>query len=154
MGGEARLGETDGKAVGNALRTLFLHTRPTDPSRSPGLGNEWRTPGFESERIQMGLSPSAAAAVREIRAGTFDEAAGTLTWSGEVAKTVWKRDTQLLRKWMGLSDRPPHEQLVRGLYVFLTPPADASSSMLLALGLFVRAGPEPLTGPVGSHPVP
>lgn len=130
LGGEAQL-EGSGATVplGNSLRALFLSTRLD--------GSAWVCPDFEPSLAKATAScasaTAAAAAVRAVRDSAFDASTGSLAWSRSTAQRIRKRGTIALAKWMGLS--AAGEQLVRGLHLFLQPPAEALADVNTAAAL-------------------
>eukprot|EP00966_Prymnesium_polylepis_P297337 6869761-Prymnesium_polylepis.1 len=133
VGGETILERSDATiALGNSIRSLFLHSTLREPTSEPGAHNPWLTPDFEHElaRATAGASPTAAAtaeeAIRAIRDGIFHAEHGTLLWPAPMSAEMSKRGTVVLNKWMGLS--ADGERRMRG---FRTPRARAEPRLQL-----------------------
>ena len=118
LGGEAQL-EGSGATVplGNSLRALFLSTRLD--------GSAWVCPDPEPS------PPKPRQVVRRPRRpprcavdSAFDASTGSLAWSRSTAQRIRKRARL---PWpSGWVSPAAGEQLVRGLHLFLQPPAEAS----------------------------
>ncbi|CAK0792104.1 unnamed protein product, partial [Prorocentrum cordatum] len=103
LGGEARFGDSapgDAPNLGNSLRTLFLHSAPTEPAGSTSP-TEWHTPRFDEELKKISAPTAVADRVRRLRGQVFEPSRGVLSWDRASLDGVWKRDKNVWRdKWI------------------------------------------------------